>query len=54
MKKFLKKKIPRVWNANFRDFRCTRGRDRTGTSVTSSVFETDASPTSATWASVLF
>ena len=32
----------------------TRGRDRTGTSVTSSVFETDASTYSATWASVLF
>ena len=28
----------------------TRGRDRTGTSVTSSVFETDASTYSATWA----
>ena len=33
---------------------CTRGRDRTGTSVTSSVFETDASTYSATWASVFF
>ena len=27
---------------------CTEGRDRTGTSVTSSVFETDASTDSAT------
>ena len=31
-------------------FRSTEGRDRTGTSVTSSVFETDASTNSATWA----
>ena len=29
---------------------CTRGRDRTGTSVTSLVFETNASTNSATWA----
>ena len=29
-------------------FLCTEGRDRTGTSVTSSVFETDASTDSAT------
>ncbi len=32
------------------DFFCTRGRDRTGTSVTSLVFETNASTNSATWA----
>ena len=31
----------------------TRGRDRTGTSVTSLVFETNASTNSATWASFL-
>ncbi len=29
-------------------FNRTRGRDRTGTSITSSVFETDASTNSAT------
>ncbi len=35
-----------------RGFLRTEGRDRTGTSVTSSVFETDASTDSATSASV--
>lgn len=30
---------------------CTQGRSRTGTSVTSLVFETNASTNSATWAS---
>ena len=33
---------------------CTRGRDRTGTSITSSVFETDASTNSATRAHSLY